>query len=316
MEKIAAFDIGSNAVRMAVAALDNEGTLKIIKRVRIPLRLGTEAFSKNEFSSYTIQHAASIFASYRKVIDHEQVNLFRAVATSAYRTAKNSSVLGQEILKSSGIKIEMISGELEAEMIRQALRVKIDLNQKNFLLFDIGGGSIELSVLKEGVVLGAESFPLGTVRLLEMVRAKSDNPKVQSLEFQNLILEHQASLKEFLSTHTSLMESTSMIGTGGNFKRLLKLRKKILEKKEIDFILPGEVRPILEELEKLSFLGRMKKFGLRPDRADVIIPALHLVLSVLSIQNIKKIYAPDTGLIHGILFSMVEGRFQRVIERL
>ena len=315
MEKLAAFDIGSNAVRMAVATLDNQGILEITKRTRIPLRLGADAFSQNEFSSHTIQQAADIFATCRQLLDQQKVGSFRAVATSAYRTAGNAPLLGKEVLKSSGIEIEMICGRLEAQMIRQALQIKMNLKRGNYLLFDIGGGSIELSLLQEGKLLAVESFPLGTVRLLEKVRVKRIHPEIQSVEFQNLILEHQTSLKEFFKARMEGMEPISMIGTGGNFKRLLKLRKKILGKKESDFLFPHEVKPILEELESLTFFKRMKKYSLPPDRADVIIPALYLIESVLKMQSVEKIHVPDAGLIHGILFSMVEGRFQKFVEK-
>ena len=316
MEKVAAFDIGSNAIRMTIAALDDKGTLEIINRTRIPLRLGTEAFTQGFFSPSTIAKTANIFADNRKILDQHKVTRLKAMATSAYRSAKNSKDLGQQVFKKSGISIEMISPKKEAMMILKAIQFKVPL-QKNhhYLLFDMGGGSIELSALRGQEVLISQSFPLGTVRLLEKMHKEKVKGKNFSLKIKDLILEHDVSFKEFFKAYASTCEPVDMIGTGGNFKRLLKLKRKISGVKDTSVIFPHEVRSFLNKIEPLSFTQRMEKFDLRPDRADVIVPALYLILHVLDLQKIESIYTPDVGLIHGVLFSLLEDRFQKVIER-
>jgi exopolyphosphatase/guanosine-5'-triphosphate,3'-diphosphate pyrophosphatase len=308
VEKIAAFDIGSNAVRLAIAELDVHGTLAVTKKMRVPLRLGSEVFQKHAFSPYTITYASKVFANLRKILDHEQVSEFRAVATSAYRNAVNSQELGREVMMQSGIEIRTIDGDLEAKLIREAIQTQINLNGKSWLLVDIGGGSTEISILNKGKVVDSKSFAIGTVRLLEIGRGAEDPME----EIQAYLKKMQKDIRSFFNGYDQELHHIRMIGTGGNFRRLLKLRKKILSKKQLDFTLSHEVPLILKELEKTPFLKRMKKFSLRPDRADVIIPALHVILTILQEVEVKKIYSPDIGLVHGVLMDMVRGRFHQI----
>ena len=292
MKKIAAFDIGSNAIRAAVGLWDGKKIIEITHRFNIPIRLGAEVFSTGEFSPATISKVADNFLELKTLIDKEAVEEIRAVATSAYRNAGNATHLQEMVLKKSGILIESITGAREAQMLRDALGVKMDLS-KNYLLFDIGGGSIELSILKDGNLLAEKSFPLGTVRLLDF-SSKNFNVDTKPL---SKFFKHAAGIKKM-----------EMIGTGGNFKSLLKLKKKIIKGKNADFVLPLEVPLILRELQALSYSERMEKFNLRPNRADVIVPALLLIEMVLKLcPQVSKIYAPDVGLIHGVLLSMAQG---------
>ncbi|MCR9204905.1 MAG: hypothetical protein NXH75_10025 [Halobacteriovoraceae bacterium] len=312
MKKIAAFDIGSNAIRMAIGQVDKEGVLTVIDRIRRPLRLGTEAFSKGEFSSYTMEEALKVFKSFKKEIDYHEAELFRAVATSAYRNSSNGKELGKKILEETGIFIEEIDGKTEAALIRKALQTRIDLTQKDYLLFDIGGGSAEVTFLEKGEPKGATSFPVGTVRLLELGKAAQQKGG-DFVEAYNLYLEEIGpQLEQFFKEVYPGTKPLRIIGTGGNFKRLTKLRKKILGKKNINFILPEEVPMIREALEETPYLKRIKKFGLRPDRADVIIPAIYIMEKVMDYFPAKKILTPDVGLIHGLLFSVAGDSLKRV----
>lgn len=312
MKKIAAFDIGSNAIRMAIGQVDRDGVLTVIDRIRMPLRLGTEAFSKGEFSSYTMEEALKVFKSFKKEIDFHEVELFKAVATSAYRNSRNAKELGKAILEQTGIFIEEIDGKTEAALIRKALQTKIDLTQKDYLLFDIGGGSAEVTFLEKGVPVGATSFPVGTVRLLELGKAAQEDGGDFVDAYQMYLEEIGPQLEKFFKKVYPGTKPLRIIGTGGNFKRLTKLRKKILGKKNISYILPEEVPLIREELEATPYLKRIKKFGLRPDRADVIIPAIYIMEKVMEYFPAKKILTPDVGLIHGLLFSVAGESLKRV----
>ena len=130
MKKIAAFDIGSNAIRMAIATVDKTGVLTVIHRERAPLRLGSEVFSSGELSKSTIKNAIKTFKEFKKTLEHEEVEFFEAVATSAYRNAANSEFLGQAILEETGIFIRSIDGKEEAALIRKALQTQINLDKK------------------------------------------------------------------------------------------------------------------------------------------------------------------------------------------
>lgn len=314
MEKIAAFDIGSNAVRMAIATVDREGLLTINQRIRVPLRLGSEAFSEGEFSQATIDEAVETFSHFKRILDHEGVERFDAVATSAFRNAKNSQELAESILTETGIFIRAINGTTEAALIRQALQTQIDLSRKNYLLFDIGGGSAELTFLKKGKSVGSISLPMGTVRLLEIAREAESKGLKPSRAYKTYLKELSPAIEEFYEEYCPQDRPIRVVGTGGNFKRLSRLRKKILEKKNIRYVLPEEIPVIRKELENTPYLKRMKKFSLRPDRADVIIPALYIMEQVLGIIPCKKVINPDIGLIHGLLFDLAGKSFERVRE--
>src|SRR5690606_9739545 len=166
MKKLAAIDIGSNAVRLAIAEYDGD-KLTITKKVRVPLRLGSEAFEFGRFSEHTIKYAAKVFEDLNHVIKHEHAQFCQVVATSAFRDSANAQTLASAVKKRSGLVIEAIDGELEAKLVREAIQTKLDLTDKNAVMMDIGGGSMELSLLLKGQLLAAKSFNVGTVRALK-----------------------------------------------------------------------------------------------------------------------------------------------------
>lgn len=304
MKHIAAFDIGSNAIRMAIASIDKYGTLTVQEKIRKPLRLGTEAFAEGEFSAYTIKEAIKVFKEFKRHLNHHDVELYKAVATSAFRNASNSEELAQRVLDATGIYIEGIDGKKEAAYIREAIKAQINLRQKDYLLFDIGGGSAEFTFLEKGKVVGAKSFPIGTVRLLELGKSAEEEGLSRKAGYKLYLDEIAPDLKKFFKEVYPSSKPLRVIGTGGNFKRLTRLRKKVLGKKNIDFVLPEEVPVIREALEETAYLKRIKKFGLRPDRADVIIPAIYIIEKAMEYFPAKKILTPDLGLIHGLLFEV------------
>jgi exopolyphosphatase/guanosine-5'-triphosphate,3'-diphosphate pyrophosphatase len=311
MEKLGAFDIGSNAVRLAIGSLGIDGVLDIQKRIRIPLRLGTEAFSTGHFSQFTISQAIHEFSDLKKILEHEGVTRYRAVATSAFRNGDNSPELAKQVFAATGITIEVIDGEEEARLIRKAIQTKIDLSLKDYLLFDIGGGSAELTYLKKGVSQGAISLPMGTVRLLELGK---DNPESQERAYLDYLGGLKPKILAFSKEVGMKGRPIRVVGTGGNFKRLSRLRKKILGMNSVRYIMPDEIAEIREVIEETPYLSRMKKFGLRADRADVIVPAIYIIESVMSIIPMKKIIAPDIGLVHGVLFGLAGQELDRVKE--
>ena len=302
MERLAAFDIGSNAVRMLTADWDQKGCLAVCKRIRIPLRLGSQSFSQGYFSDYLIDQAATIFEGLKNLMEREHITRYRAVATSAYREARNSEVMGEKIFRRSGIRIEAISGTVEGEIIFNAIKRKVDLRKKNFLVIDIGGGSLELAIVKKGDLTVIQSFNVGTVRVLRDMKKEKDVVKK--------IFEKEG-IGGFVKNHFSNNESVRVVGTGGNYRRILKLRGKLFGKK-MDYILPEELSYVHNCLAKYTVLQRMKKFGLKRDRADVILPALIISKMVVKELNVKKIYCPDIGLGHGILCGLVGDKLTRL----
>ena len=308
MERLAAIDLGSNAVRLVIAELDLKGRLTINKKFRIPLRLGSEAFSKGFFTDYTLKYASKAFEGMAHIIQHEKVDRVYAVATSASRDVKNSKDFTSLIKNKSGIQLDLISGDLEAELIRKAIQQQIDLSDKESLLMDIGGGSMELTLIDHGRVLCSKSFQLGTVRILQEMKNGPDD--FEALD--KLISKSSIEINQFLDGKISSFKNLRMVGTGGNFRRMLKLKRKIFEDKKANHLSPDELEFIYQRLCQMPYLKRMKKFDLRPDWADVIIPAIRMTIEVLKKRPIKKIYCPDVGLVQGVLFAMADGQFKEV----
>jgi len=312
VEKLAAFDIGSNAIRMALGELSKDGILTIFQKTRIPLRLGTEAFTEHHFSQLTIDQAVKVFEQFKKNIENEDVTRFRAVATSAYRNADNSEELGGAIFKNSGILIESIDGQMEAALIREAIQSQIDLTAKNYLLFDIGGGSTELTMLEKGKKRGSISIPIGTVRLLEIGKKAQVEGGAVEEAYLDFLRDQTDALNAFFKEFYPENKAIRVVGTGGNFKRLSRLRKKILGKSSVRYVLPDEVAAIREALEETNPLNRTKKFGLRPDRADVIIPAIYIIEKVMGHVLVRKIITPDIGLVQGVLHHLAASEIIKV----
>ena len=306
MKRIAALDLGSNALRMAIASLGEGGGFRTGRRERIPLRLGTEAFAGGRFTPPTMARVVSVVGDCRRILDGEGVGALRAMATSAFREAENSGELVRRVREETGVGIEVISGETEAGLIADAVRSTMDLDSMDCLLFDIGGGSVELSVLRRGRPVGFRSLPLGTVRLLARTEGCGDDEEARIRGCRGAFAEHRESLEGLFREKTG-GGPVHMVGTGGNFKRLLKLRNAIVGGPEREVVVPSEVDAVMGELGRHSYSERMERFDLGPDRADVIIPALCLVAEVAAILPVVEIHTPDTGLIDGIFLSMIGG---------
>ena len=292
--KIAAIDIGSNAIRFVLA--EDE---QILRKIRIPLRLGAEAFGPlRRFSNETIDLSVEVFKSMAQILKDEKVTKYKAIATSAFRDSENSKLFSDRILKETGLIIEEVSGELEAQMILNSILKTMDLeSKKDYLLFDLGGGSLELSKVEEGVIIGSKSFDLGTVRLLNLMKSEENE--------KNYLNQIKKEIRSFLDENIYNSKQLNIIGTGGNFRRVLKLRNEA-ENKVKDYFTFEEVTALKKEMKGLTFLERIKEYELRPDRADIIIPGLEIIEMVASLVPVKKIYAPRVGLINGILSQMVD----------
>lgn len=304
MEKIAAIDIGSNAVRFTTADLESQDEILLDDKIRVPLRLGSEAFGTDQaFSKEFIKYAKKTFKEIRKTLDDMDVVRCRAVATSAVRDARNSDEFKEAIFKASGIRINTISGDNEAELILKAIQNSSELDEDDdYLLIDLGGGSLELSIIEHGEIKGSQSVDLGTVRMLEY-KKKHKNTK----DFEKWMDSKLSVIHQFIKKNLKKNKDITVIGTGGNFRRLVKLRATILDKKP-KYVRHEDVAAILKVLEKTTYLERIKDYDLRPDRADVIVPAIKVISRVLESISVDKIYAPNIGLIQGVLLDMSDGK--------
>ncbi|MBL7666262.1 MAG: hypothetical protein JNM93_14090 [Bacteriovoracaceae bacterium] len=296
MKNVAVIDIGSNALRATIASITNSKR-KILFEYRYPLRLGADVFHrKGRISSKKLTETENVFIELLHYFSGYKVTEVVAYATSAMRSAKNSKKLIENILKSTGIEIVPINGKIEAELIYKAVRAEVNFNGKKTLLVDIGGGSTEITLIKNKKVLGSFSFNLGTVRLLHF---KNINAMEKEIEKQ------LKPIKQFLKRVPTQGIQFS-IGTGGNLRRMGKLKKIVLDKNNINFFSQKDIEHIYYIISRYSLQRRIDELDMRPDRADVIVPASYIVFRLMQELNIQKMFVPDIGLKDGILLKLQE----------
>ncbi len=287
----AAIDIGSNAVRLLIKRTDDdeqEDKLKKLLLLRVPLRLGFDVFAKGKVSDKKAENLLRLMKAYRQLMKIYSVDEMRACATSAMRDAENGKELIEEIEDKTGIKIEIIAGEEEAQIVyNNHVEYHGDCDG-NYLYVDVGGGSTEINFLTDGELKKSMSFNIGTVRIL--------TDKVNQEEWKRLHDE----LQNLIETYKDIV----IIGSGGNINKLYKLAK--LKNEEKNSFSVDELSRIYHLLKPLSVKQRMKMFDLKPDRADVIIPASEIFLNVASITGAKEIVVPVIGVADGIIDGLYE----------
>lgn len=296
--KYSAIDIGSNAIRMIVGELDGD-EIKIIKKLRAPVRLGKDVFMNGEISEKVLSEAKEAFHRFAKTNRDLKVSRCRAVATSAVREAKNKDVFVKAIFAASKIQIEIIDGVEEARLVHNAIRKEIDLANKRVLSIDVGGGSVEMTFSENGMMSATESFPMGTVRILDQLNRR----KLTETQINVIMGEFVGPLTNYMDSHIASGPLHFAVGTGGNLECMAQLKFAILKKSPTTYITLKELNEIAEKLKSLNYKDRMEKLELRPDRADVILPATLLVLTALRLAHVEKIVIPKVGLRDGLLWS-------------
>jgi len=299
--RCAAIDIGSNAVRLLIAEQGSSGRLRTLTDLRFPLRLGQDTFSKGYITKDSRERLTYAFKQFLKTSKKFEVDRVVAIATSAFREAKNGSKVIREIKRETGIPIQMINGKIEATMVHRAVHKAVDITNRKSLLLDIGGGSLELVVSHRGQMLTAKSLPLGTVRLLHDL-----GPRNHYQAYADRILDTLEPLFSRSSIFQSLVADDILVGTGGNLRALGKLSSFIsgseVPKRRLSRF---EVREMARLLFDLSYSKRIKRLELRPDRADVILPATVLVLELMKIFRFSSILVPNVGIKTGVLHEMM-----------
>lgn len=300
-----AIDIGSNAIRLMIAE-KREGRLQILKKHREPLRLGKDVFEDGHIRPETIQKAISVFNTFQEIQRKYQVKKYRALATSATREAKNQKEFVDIIFQSTGVQIEVIDGLEEANLIQLAVEKELNLKNKTTLSLDIGGGSIEVTFAQNGQTCSTKSFPLGTVRLLQQLKKR--NLKEENLEI--LVGENLQDLTRHIHQFVESHSVDFAIGTGGNLECLGRLKVQLLKKTPNTFVTLQEVTRIISELKKFSIKQRIEKLELRPDRADVILPACLVTEMILRQSETEKLHLPAVGLRDGIIWNILENELR------
>jgi exopolyphosphatase/guanosine-5'-triphosphate,3'-diphosphate pyrophosphatase len=302
MPRLAAIDVGSNAMRLAIAEVDNHGRTHVIHTDREAVRLGADVFAKGEISDGRLVEAMDAFLRFRKVINHFKAKTVRAVATSALREARNRDYCISQIAKTTALNVEAISGEEEARLVYLAVSRTIKLNGKKALLLDIGGGSVDVSLANDNQIIMTESLSIGTVRLLQMLQQKKYGERV----FRQLAREYVSVAGARLKNQIGERTVDLCVATGGNVESVGDLRVQLCDADDDSYVTVEELDSILKQLQSRSYDDRIRDFGLRSDRADVIIPAI-IILQIISNQvNVREIRIPRVGLREGLLIDMAQ----------
>lgn len=283
--KFAAIDIGSNAIRLLfeyVYETKNGPVFYKDELIRVPVRLGEEAFSDGKFSDKKIQQVVKTMIAFRNLIDVHQPLAYKAYATSAMRDANNSEELISEIKRTSGIKVEIISGDAESSKILQFPLLQNGLHPNQcYLYIDVGGGSTELAFFGNQTLIANKSFNIGTIRLLnDLVSDETWNEAAQ-----------------WLLKNKPVANEISAIGVGGNINKVIKMYGR----PNHPSLSLTTLKKIITQLESLTMLERVRTLGLKPDRADVIVPAIKIYIHVLKYSGIHTMHVPKQGLSDGMI---------------
>ncbi len=309
----AAIDVGSNAMRLKIVGLEADGSVKNLCQMRAPVRLGHEVFLTGFLNEGLMEQAVEAFGEFRAAIDKWKVGSVRAVATSATREAVNGSVLVQRVFSHTGIQLERISGVEEARLVQFAVARRLNLRDKTVLAIDIGGGSVEFDVIDQGFIVYSNSLRLGAVRLHETFLRSERVSDIQIL----LLRAYMDQLMEATLNAVNAHEIDLIAGTGGNVEDLAALigtasgRADAGVPKDVGFIPLRGLQTLLKELSRLSVTERQDRYGMKPDRADVVLPAAIVLSEVASkVPGSRGLYAPGVGLKDGVLVEMID-RFRQ-----
>ena len=284
LKKYAAVDIGSNAVRLFIAdVIEHDGPTQFKKSelVRVPIRLGADVFLNHEISEKNIKRLIDAMKAIRLLLYVNGVTAYKARATSGMREAKNAKTVVQHVLDEAELQIDIIGGQTEAKIIAVTDLNEILDPKKTYLYVDVGGGSTEFSILEGMNKVVSKSFKIGTVRLI--------NNQVNE--------ETWDALKSWIKKNTKSYKTLTLLGSGGNINKLFKMSNK----KPLSVLKLSYLEQKLQEFSDLSYEERILKLGLKPDRADVILPATHLFLKAMKWSNAQALLVPKIGLSDGIV---------------
>lgn len=283
--KYAAIDIGSNAIRLLISNVIERKDQPVVftknAMVRVPIRLGQDTFSSGSIGMSNQQRMIDAMRAFKILMGIHDVSHYMACATSALREAKNGSQLIERIYNETDVKIDLIDGSREAEIIALTDLYSVVKPHKSYLFVDVGGGSTELTVINRGKTTASKSFKIGTVRLL--------NKMVHEQEWEEY--------KKWITKHTSSVDQISVVGSGGTINKVFKMSGRTVGK-PLSYMILTE---LYELLKKKSAKELLINLQLNPDRADVIVPAVHIYLLAMKQSGANKIYVPKVGLADGMI---------------
>ncbi len=286
-KKYAAIDIGSNAARLLIGGIASDDGHPFVKKIsytRLPLRLGDEVFESGRISPTKETAFIKTISAFKLISEIFQVSQLRACATSAMRDAENGESVLASIHEATGINIEIISGDEEARLIFGTFDLLDIASGKSYLVIDVGGGSTEINVFEHGERVAARSFDIGTLRILK--------GKVTKKDWQ--------AVKDWIAENVEQNDPHTVYATGGNINKI----HKLLGIKEKSPVRLAEMKQLHKDLAALNVVQRMDLYQLKPDRADVIVPALEIFTFCMKELKCRELYVPKIGLSDGMIYDM------------
>ena len=287
---LAAIDIGSNAARLLISDVqkvnDGKPTFNKLNLVRVPLRLGFDVFGSKIISPEKELMLVETMKSFRHLMNAYNVEALKACATSAMRDAQNAQEIIATVQKEAGILIEVIDGDMEANLIYENHVAENMDSDHSYMYIDVGGGSTEISFFSNGILTYKKSFNIGTIRIIKNMVTTA----------------HWEELKNTIKAVTKDQKAVVAIGSGGNINKVFSLSKRKEGRP-----LPLELlKEYLDELEPMTIRQRILKYSLRDDRADVIVPALQIYVNAMRWAGAVEIYVPKIGLVDGLIQHLYE----------
>lgn len=293
---IAAIDIGSNGARLLIKNFfrkDSIGEPKIsrVMYMRVPLRLGKDVFTLGKISAEREEKMQEMLKAFKHIMRLNDVVSYRACATSAMRDAENSEKVLKRLYKKTGIRVEIIKGQEEARLLCNNMVENSECVVGDFAYIDVGGGSTEISLIHNGLLAHSKSYNIGTLRMI--------SGKVSQSAINEMKTDLRLYSKEIPDIH--------LIGSGGNINKLFKLTHNKKDAKEMSV---SEIRDIYDKMKPLSIEERMEQFGLKTDRADVIIPAAEIYMTAAEALGCDTIHVPNISLADSIVDGIKVDKFQ------
>ena len=291
IKKYAAIDIGSNAMRLLISNIvEQQGKETQFNKsalIRVPIRLGQDAFTVGEISEENIDRMVDAMKAFKLLMKVYKIEKYKACATSAMREAYNGKDVADHIFQESEIIIDIIDGKNEAAIIASTDLHNFIKTDQAYLYVDVGGGSTEFSLFNDGKMIASKSFKNGTVRLL--------NDMVNEVVWQEI--------EKWIRAKTEELDNVIIIGSGGNINKIFKMSGKSQDQPLSYLYLNSQY----QYLNSLTYEQRIAELGLNTDRADVIIPATKIYLNAMKWSGATKIYVPKIGLSDGIIKAMYQG---------
>jgi exopolyphosphatase/guanosine-5'-triphosphate,3'-diphosphate pyrophosphatase len=269
------------------------------------VRLGQDVFATGIISPGTLEKSVEAFGKFREQIDKQGGGPVKATATSAVREAANRDEFVGLIAEKSGIQVSIIPPEEEARLVHLALKERINLKNKLALLIDIGGGSVEVSLVTHTGILSSESYRMGSVRLLQIL----EHQRLGEKRFNQLVGKYVDTIEKRLKKELGDQKVDFCIGTGGSIESSGELRRDLLGKNNTSKIRTQELDSVVKSLQGMSIDERIQQLHLRPDRADVILPAAIVLQKIVTLAGVDEIIIPGVGVKDGLILEMESEQF-------